>query len=768
MKKTKIKKTPLSKIKEGIKPQNEIVSTLPQSIVYIIFIGWFIFVFSEYFSKFSPAVFGGFFANYPALSVSKLFPRIYEGLLNIIVAFAIILSGFAIGDILTKKIQKGIFFKEISFLEKFVFSAALGLGVLVFVTFSLGLAGLLNKTFFIILVLILSAVGVLSIFSSLSAIKISSFSLTEKIGVLLIAYIAFFNALGALTPETFYDSQFYQLGIPAKWLLEGKITSNIYMPPSFFPFNVNILYMIAMMVNNEITVKVLHWLFGLLMAFAVYTFGKKYFSRKVGVFAALIFYSAIPVMLVSWKSAVELGIGFFEFATVFALVNFFANNEKKWLVLSGVFCGFSLGSKYTSIAFSFLPAMLTIFLWGIAKKDKVSIILKNTFIFTATALLVCSPWYIRNIVHSGNPVFPFFWQKIGFLTVRAAEGALLSDPAAPQFTFLNYFGFLWPLTMGTLQQESYLGVLFLSFLPFLFLFKKIDDKIVFLILYTFLCILFWAILGRYYLRYFIPTLPVVGIIYAYYLVNQNTSMYFKNLLFLLVFYIVFNNVNFASNILKHTQDPIGYVSGMQTKKEYLSTQRPGYPAPYYQTLNWANRNLPKEAKIIFLGETRGLFSERIFYTSGAGDYSPFIERLKRASGSDELYSLFQNDGITHILLNIPEAKRLASYDIFYFEENDLNIFNDFWRKHVREVYRDIADIYLPQHGIASMKRQQPEWWAGYFADPKNHVYLYEILAEDEAKSKPPPFNFLLLEEFYTKKRWQNLRGTAGILSRGNK
>lgn len=756
MKKTKTKKTPISKSEEVLKV-DELKALLPRGIAYILFIAWMIFVFSNYYSKFPADLLGGFFADAGSISIGKFLPRIGESLWNSAVAFAIIISGFAAGDFLSKKLQIGS-----SFSEKFVFSTTLGLGALAIATFLSGLAGFLNKTFFIMLILALTIVGILRIWPKLGTIKILSFSLTEKLGIFLIFFIAFFNLLGALTPETFYDSMYYQLGIPAKWIFEGKITSNVYKPSSFFPLNVNMLYMVAMLLNNEITAKVLHWLLGLLITFGVYVFCKKYFSKKIGVFAALIFYSVILVMVVSWKSAIELGIGVFEFAAVFALINFFEDKERKWLVLSGVFCGFSLGSKYTSIVFCFLPATAAIFLWGVLKKDLIFDIVKNLSIFATVSFVVSSPWYIRNIICSGNPVFPFFWQSIGFLSLRET-GSLFADPSRPPVSLLNTVGFLWPLTMGTLQQESFPGVVFLVFTPLLFLFKGADKKIKLLGAYLFFSLLFWALVGRFYLRYFIPTLPVAGIILSYYILRQSASNFFKNIMLLIVMYISLTNLNYASRILKITQDPFSYVSGNMTKKEYLSISRSGYPAPYYQTLSWANDNLPKDSKILFIGETRGLYSKLDFFTNGAGDFSYFIEWLKKSKSPESFYAILKENGVTHILLNLPEASRLSGYEPFYMEPEDLKVFDGFWKKYPREIYKDIADYYLPEKDIKSMKTDRPLWWKNYSDDPKNYVYLYEILSEDEAKSKPAPFNFLLFEGFYTKKRWQILEETASAL-----
>jgi len=172
-------------------------------------------------------------------------------------------------------------------------------------------------------------------------------------------------------------------------------------------------------------------------------------------------------------------------------------------------------------------------------------------------------------------------------------------------------------------------------------------------------------------------------------------------------------------------------------------------------------------KILFLGETRGLFCEIPYLTHGVLEYSPLIKMLEKVENEDELYEEFKKQGITHILLNLPEAKRLAGYDNFYFEPQQFEIWLKFWDKYVEEVYKDIADISLPDRGIVSMKNQNPQWWQGYSSDPKNYVYLYKILSEDEIKlikegklEHRKPMNFFLLRELYPSSRWEILKDVA--------
>ncbi len=742
---------------ETLKPAiSEAVPILPEWLIGLLFAGWAYFVLSSYYGA-------GFMGSLwpfraPAVNPAAFFIRFWENLTALLSAFFIFFAGFGVGSNLLdlffekKNVTPSLFG---DFKEKFVFSTILGLGIIALIVFFLGLSGLLLKWSLICLIGIFSLAGVrkLALFKGIS---FGRKTFPEKTGLFLFFLIALFNLFGALTPEIFYDSQFYQLGVVNYWLSQHKMLPNTFIPSSFFPFNINMLYLAGMMLNSEITAKLVHYLCGLMLSYAIYVFSKKYFNRTTAVFAALIFYSIPNVMIVSWKTAIELGIGVFEFAMLFSLVNFIISKNRRWLILSGIFCGFSLGSKYTGIAFCFIPALVTIAASGLFEKENIQSIAKNVFIFIICAALISLPWYLRNFLMTGDPVFPFFWQKIGFEKIRAA-GSLFSDPAYPKFTLFNYLFFLWPLTMGGLQQEASLGPVFLVFVLFLFLFRHDDFKIKIISVYFLTAMVFWMFLGRFYVRYFIPVLASASVIMAFYLFNQKTGRLFKKAVFAVLAVMVFANLMYSNMLNQGINDPLPYFLGASSKKDYLSTQKMSYPHPYYQTLEYANRTIKPDAKILFLGETRGLYCERKFIASGAGDYNQLVEWALKSESGDELYKKLRESGVTHFLFNIPETVRLSSYDTFYLDEKSLKVLNDFWARYIKETYKDVADIAIPIRGIYSFKNEQPAWWADYSRDPRNYVYLYEIMDKNEAiKPHKAPLNTFLFKEIYSNERWKKL------------
>ena len=745
------------KAQQGQKAQSQqplsVVPVIPAGIIYFIMAVWAYIALAAYFKELPvmPFSYTGIFANTDiSLPAGKLMSHVYA----ILISLAIFIAAFGFGKLAVSK-----FFSTEKSDEKIVLFTGTGLGLLAILTFLAGSAGLLYKPLFIVLIAGLCIYGIMGMKSlnpqapGQQQEKKKKFSALEICTLIVFCYAALVNLLGALSPETFYDAQFYLLGLVTKWKLNHKIAIDPFINQSYYPFNINMLYLNGLILNNEISAKLIHFGCGLFISYTVYVLCKKYFSRTAAVVAAVIFYTVPLSMMVSWKTAIELGIGVFETLMIFCFVSYMNDNNKKWLVFSGIMCGFALGSKYTSVL-SFGSILATLLIWAVVKKENIKTIITVLLYFIVPAVVVSSPWYLRNIILTGNPLFPYLYGKIGHGVMRVT-GDLMSDPARPAITFKNYALFLWPLTMGTLQQETFPGAVFLVFFPLLFAFRKIDIKIKIVMVYFLVSLVLWAYVGRFYLRYFIPTLPVISIIFAYYIAGEGTNKYFKNLMILMVLFLALSNINFGLRMLRVNQNPAGYVLGSQTEKEYLSTSRPSYPCPYFQVVDWANKNLPSDAGIMFVGETRGVYSQRRFYSHGPSDFVPVVEWTKAVKSGDELQALLKSKGVTHILLNIPELKRLAGFDVLYWDGSQVKIFNDFWVKYVKLLYKECGNVTLNNGKTGT---SEPQFWNYYTSDPGNYVYLYEIMDEESAK-KPHeiPQDFLLAKVVYSGSRYEQNR-----------
>jgi len=97
---------------------------------------------------------------------------------------------------------------------------------------------------------------------------------------------------------------------------------------------------------------------------------------------------------------------FFATASVLAFVRWRDDDYigAKWLILSAVCMGLAAGSKYNDlIAWLFLNLMI-VFYYSRDTKKKLPA-LRYGVVFFAIALLVVSPWFIKNYIQTGNPIY---------------------------------------------------------------------------------------------------------------------------------------------------------------------------------------------------------------------------------------------------------------------------------------------------------------------------------------------------------------------------
>ena len=581
-------------------------------------------------------------------------------------------------------------------------------------------------------------------------------------GVITVVFL-FFIVLGALTPETFYDSLNYHVSVPLYWVQHHAITPVSHSVYSYFSNNIHVFYSMGLLFGNEITTKLMHVAFGLLIMFALYNWSRRHFSREMGIVAMFIFISVPFVPMVMWKTAIELGLGFFETLAVLCCLYYVSGekeNNRQFLVLSAVFCGAAVGGKYFSV-YSLAGILSVLAAASLLKKEKAGRIFITLLIMSSITMAFLIPYLARNYAWTGNMTYPFGVSvKKDIHSVVKGKAEEVNDPAVPDRGIRNFLTLPWNLTMGKQTQEPMSGALLLLFLPLPLLFWKTDMRIRLLALYCLVYYFCWFYV-RTYFRYMLPLMPALAILYAYYITVYLDKKIIKTILLGLGITASASSLNMIVVNEMVSMDPFRVVLGLESKEKYLFTGRPTYPNPYYGVISWANEHLPENAKIMFIGESRGYYSKRKFMTFSTSDFCPLIQLLDGCNDADEYRGKLDKEGITHVLVNLPEAIRLSGYDLLHFTPEQYKIFLQFWNKYAIEIHRDIADLSIPQQAIRSMREQQPAWWQNYASNPGNYVYLYEILSHSDAqRARPTATNLFLLSKLYPETRWQTLSPTA--------
>ena len=180
-------------------------------------------------------------------------------------------------------------------------------------------------------------------------------------------------------------------------------------------------------------------------------------------------------------------------------------------------------------------------------------------------------------------------------------------------------------------QEPFCGAVYLLTVPLFVLFKR-KNRVIDLFVYYFIVYYFlWQYLQAHF-RLFVPALPVVCGIFAYW-VGNIPSKPLKKVMIWSIAILTFSNVQLASTIQKYSENPLGVFLGRVSKTEFLGDGKDigSYVSPNYRAFKWVNENLSDDSYILFLGETRGLYCEKRFLANTVSEYVPIVEWIKESS-----------------------------------------------------------------------------------------------------------------------------------------
>ncbi len=407
----------------------------------------------------------------PERSIDAVGTRaIVDALFALGLAGLILYSGRGLGRFLLRRIH----IVATDPLLALVISLAIGLGVLAYGVLALGLAGWLSPpTVF----LWLSLSGWIAWRETVSQGRkwgdpwrpFRSLHPALKAG--LVAAIAIFgmSLVQALVPVWDYDGLMYHLQAPALFLRSGRLMLLPDLWQANGPLLAEMLYLIGLAAKSEVFSKVLHLSLAAVLLLSTFAVARRHLGDRAGWLAGGILLG-VPIFPV-WGSLAyaDMAWALFEFLAVAAFLEWRREPQRQWIVVSGALAGFSMGSKYTAVAL--LPILLLAFLTE-RSTGTVAERLRNALWFGGAAALVAAPWYVKNLIWAGNPVYPFLiggpdWpaERVAMLmaymrsfgvghslvdtlllplrlyTQRAAFGTFMSRIDVPNLLFLLALGF---------------------------------------------------------------------------------------------------------------------------------------------------------------------------------------------------------------------------------------------------------------------------------------------------------------------------------------
>lgn len=507
------------------------------------------------------------------------------------------------------------------------------------------------------------------------------------LAALLAALVVSIIILSCVPPVS-RDALDHHLEIPKLYLQHGGIYEIPALNFSYYPMNLDLLYLLPLYLGNDIAPKFIHFAFALLTAWMIFAYLKRRLNMAYALFGALLFLSVPIIIKLSMTAYVDLGLIFFSFASILYIFKWCEHGfKKRYLIIAGIFCGLALGTKYNGLIVFFLLTLFVPFVHSRAMQVQsqtppaaISRLRRSGFfrsagygaLFLVTALIVFSPWMIRNYRWTGNPLYPLYDNFFNAQTQAAPESKSRSMGhfAARKFVYketaIETLGI--PVRIffqGRDDNPKYFDgrlnpyLIFLPIFAFLGLRKntdrvKMEKKL--LLSFAVLYLLYADVSTDMRIRYIAPIIPPLVILSVYgwqTLVQRVVTVrpqFQHRILYgsviLLVGGLMALNASYLYSQFRIVQ-PLAYLSGKVSRDAYIERFRPEYAA-----MTYINRRLPADAKILafFVGR-RGYYCSRpIFFAPPV-----FDNALVDQTGTAKFLAVLKTHAITHLLIR---------YDLF--------------------------------------------------------------------------------------------------------
>lgn len=508
----------------------------------------------------------------------------------------------------------------------------------------------------------------------------------------------------ASVPPISRDALIHHLTIPKLYLKHGGIYEIQELKFSYYPMNLDLLYLVPLYFKNDIFPKFIHFGFALITAVMIYKYLSRRINREYALLGALFFLSIPVITRLSSIAYVDLGLICFLFASLLYVFRWIESEfQLKYLAISAIFCGLGLGTKYNGLIGLFLLGLFIPFVYTRYHAGKNLYSTKAVSwgaVFVFIALTVFSPWMIRNIIWTGNPVYPLY---NGFFNNEKNIETILTEHQNRKSARMSHFEIRKNLYGETTWEIAMLPIRvffqgrdndpkffdgkanpFLLLLPvFAFLgFKRETRQLKtekMLMLFFSICFLLFACAQTSIrIRYFSPIIPPLVILSMFGLSNiscvllnsyQRVSQHVKKIIiFLIIFVMLGLNATYIISRFEYIR-PIAYLSGKISRDSYIQRFWPEYAA-----MRYANEHLPKDAKImgVYMGNRGYYLDVPIIFGLN------MLQRLSaKAASPEEVVQMLREKKISHLLVN---------YELFNFWVKN-------YSRHEKRVLKDFFENY---------------------------------------------------------------------------
>lgn len=548
--------------------------------------------------------------------------------------------------------------RRLSAIEHAGWGLGLGLGLLGWSVFFLGITGKLNPAWLAGLCAVL-AVPLVLLYRRRGSIDVPAPTPTAPtaavwlLGLGLAAILAV-DFIEALAPPADADTTAYHFALAKDFLQAGSLFFVPRAVDGAIPLLVQMTYVPALALGGERALTLWTMASGWLPALPLFAIARRFLPAS-WTLAVVVLFLSVPAMVSGAGSGqVEARLAVFGLLGAFAVVDLYEREDLGAAAIAGLAAGFFAGAKYTGLMY--VVACGLAILWHRRRVPAVAI-------YAGTALAAGFQWYVWNWINSGDPVFPMLYGLLGLPDSAVWNAA--QDQVFRAFYFpgelsvpvnlLWFFAYPFQVVLGAADmlqsQRAGLGLFLISALPFAALGALAEDRAIFrhrlmpalaivVIFYT-----LWYFSGSSQrVRHLLPLYPVVLVVVTVAAAHWCSRRSFHAPLVAAATLVI--GVYLGGQALWGLRFGTYLFTGM-SRDEFLSRNVSNYAA-----VKWVNDNLNREAKVLHSSRQLNYFF-RVPYFLARGNLQTIVNLRPDANDPRAFLREIRAIGVTHILHSPP-------------------------------------------------------------------------------------------------------------------
>jgi hypothetical protein len=457
--------------------------------------------------------------------------------------------------------------------------------------------------------------------------------------------------LGSMLPTIDYDALEYHLQGPKEYFQAGRITflpHNVY---TSMPFGVEMLHLLGMEVLGDwwwgaLAGQLLVALHAPLAALMIALVVRRAGSPRAAWFAALVYLTTPWIYRLAVLPYVEGPLGYYHAALVWAGYRAWTEADhlvrRRFWAVAGLLAGGAMACKYPALVSAVIPFGVLALADAVRRRCP-----RPLVAFTLGWAVIMTPWLGKNVIDTGNPVYPLAYKVFGGRYWDPVMDAKFWHPNAhgPKPVTAELFR---ASVLDVAGRSDWQSPLYVALAPLAFLrpgSRRFAAAVAGLVVYLFLT---WWLFTHRLDRFWLPLLPGLAML-AGLGADWSRRAGWLILLWLMIGVATLANLSYATTAL----------TALNQWTDDLRELRNAVPRMLNPPLARVDASLPPGAKLLLVGQAAVFHvNHPIVYNTVFDDET--FETIARGRTPEEVRQALNHRGVTHVYVDWLDIARFRS------------------------------------------------------------------------------------------------------------